>query len=75
MIARCQRDEDEELARPQRFYAMSLDEIAAETGQSRKAVSMMIASGLRKIRQRRGLDQFLRLVELRRALADRTEHL
>jgi hypothetical protein len=57
-------------------YAMTLEEIGRQTGQSKKAVAMMIKTALSKIRQRdRSLEEFRRLVALRRAVAERRDSL
>jgi hypothetical protein len=47
---------------PRDLYAMTLDEIAAEIGSTKKAVAMTIQHGLRKLAQRPAL--FARLLEL-----------
>ena len=55
---------------------MTLEEISQVTGQSKKAVAMMIKQALRKIRRRKGaLAEFRRLVELRREIAERRARL
>jgi hypothetical protein len=47
---------------PPGLYAMTLDEIAAEIGSTKKAVAMSIQTGLRKLAKRPEL--FTRLLEL-----------
>jgi hypothetical protein len=59
-----------------RDYAMTLEEIAEAIGSNKKAVTMVIATALKKIRRRDGsLVQFRQLVELRRKCANRESYL
>jgi DNA-binding transcriptional regulator GbsR (MarR family) len=55
---------------PPDLYAMTLDEIAAETGMTKKNVAMTIQRGLRKLAQRPALfSLLLELSALRQQLA------
>jgi hypothetical protein len=59
-----------------RDYPMTLEEIAEAMNSNKKAVAMVIATALRKIRRRDGsLVQFRQLVELRRKCANRESYL
>lgn len=64
------------MSRPEAHYdyAMTLEEIGRSTGQSPKAVAMMIKTALHKIRQRdESLREFRQLIAMRRRIAERKD--